>query len=61
MPKISSPRQYGFIQAKAHGTARKAGGPTAEQAREMIHETPPEKRSRFQQILARGRKRKGRR
>ncbi len=47
MPKITSPRQYGFVQAVAHGTARKATTMTPAQARAGLHELSHEKRAAF--------------
>lgn len=47
MPAVSS-RQYKFLAGIAHGMKPKGGvGPSQDVAEEMVHKTPPEKRSMF--------------
>lgn len=47
MPAKSA-KQYRFMAMIAHGGKAKGGvGPSEEVAEEMVHKTPPEKRSMF--------------
>lgn len=48
---IKSKAQYGFMQARAHGSSGGLGGPSKEVAEEFIHKTPPDKRSKFAAAL----------
>ena len=50
MPTVS-PKQYGFMQARAHGKLRSAAGPSPEVAREFINKTSAKKRSQFAKAL----------
>ena len=51
---IVSAKQYGLMQAKAHGGSKMRGGPSREVAREFIEETPPRKRQQYaRQVAAR--------
>ena len=50
MPAKSA-KQYGLMQAIAHGTAKGLGGPSKEVAREFIDKTPHEKRKKFAKAL----------
>ena len=53
---IKSARQYGFMAAVAHGTARNPPpGLSATEAGKMVHETPAKKRSGFAKTLAKKR------
>jgi hypothetical protein len=45
-----SAKQYGLMQAAAHGNLR-GMGPSPEVAREFIKATPPKKRSKFAKAL----------
>ena len=56
MPTVSA-KQYGFMQAHAHGTARGAG-PSPEVAKEFIHKTPASKRSEYAKVLGRKKRKK---
>jgi len=47
MPKPSTVKQYGFLQAVAHGKARKKTNLTPAQARAGIMELSPKKRSSY--------------
>lgn len=47
MPKITSPRQYRFVQAVAHGASTKETSLTPEQARAGLAELGHAKRSKF--------------
>ncbi|KKL52531.1 hypothetical protein LCGC14_2284480 [marine sediment metagenome] len=56
MPATSA-KQYGLMQAVAHGTAKKKPkGLSKREAREFVMKTKPKKRSRFAKTLARKRK-----
>jgi hypothetical protein len=48
---VKSPKQYGLFQAKLHGTAKGLGGPTKKVAREFIHETSHDDKSKFAKAL----------
>ncbi len=48
---IKSPKQYGLMQAAAHGNLR-GKGPSPEVAEKLIHETSPARRSRLAEELA---------
>ena len=54
---VTSSKMYGLMAAAAHGNLR-GKGPSAEVAKEFIHETPPEKRKQFAKQVARRRKRR---
>ena len=56
---IKSPKAYGLMQARAHGSGGGIG-PSKEVAEEMIHKTPASTRSKFAKIIASKRKKKGR-
>lgn len=61
MPKITSARQYRFVQAVAHGGARKDTSLTPEQAEAGLAELGHAKRSKFAKVKRTIRlKRKGR-
>lgn len=47
MPKITSPRQFRFVEAVAHGTATKPTSLTAEQAQQGLAELGHAGRSKF--------------
>ena len=50
--KIKSSKQYGMMQAIAHGTSTKKGlGPSPEVAREFIEKTSKSKRKMFAKKL----------
>jgi hypothetical protein len=49
--KIKSAKQYGFLQAAAHGNLKSAVGPSPAVAEEMIHKESSEKRSKFARAL----------
>lgn len=51
MPAKSA-KQYGFMQAAAHGKLRGMGGPSASVAKEFIDKTPKKKRKSFAKALA---------
>lgn len=57
MPAVSA-KQYGFMQARAHGDAS-GPGPSPAVADEFIHKTPPAKRKQFAKALAAKRKKPG--
>jgi len=59
MPKPTSARQYGFLQAVAHGHPRKSTSLSPESAREGLMEISASKRSAFQKQISK--RRKGRR
>ena len=61
MPKPTTAKQYGYLQAVAHGKARKKTTLSAAEAREGIMELSPEKRKRFSRASARRRKKRRRR
>ena len=54
MPAKSA-KQYGLMEAAAHGNLRGAG-PSPEVAEEFIHKTPPAARSAFAKAIARKKK-----
>lgn len=54
MPAKSA-KQFGLMQAAAHGNL-KGAGPPPEVAKEFIHKTPKKKRKSFSKSLARRRK-----
>lgn len=54
MPAKSA-KQYGLMQAAAHGNLRGVG-PSPEVAEEFIHKTSPAKRSQFARALGKKRK-----
>ena len=54
MPAKSA-KQYGFMQAAAHGGLRGAG-PSEAVAKEFIHKTSPDKRSSFAKALRKKKK-----
>ena len=56
MPAVSA-KQFGLMQAAAHGKLR-GKGPSAKVAREFIEETGAQDRSRFARTLAKKRKKK---
>ena len=49
-----SAKQYGFMQAKAHGNSTSGIGPSPEVAREFINKTPSSKRKQFAKALKKG-------
>jgi len=51
MPAKSA-KQYGLMQASAHGIARGIGGPSKEVAQHFIEMTPREKRKKFVRALS---------
>ena len=53
---VHSARQYGKMQAIAHGNAR-GMGPSPNVAREMINKTSPKRRSQYAGQIAKKRKR----
>lgn len=57
---IKSEKQYGYMEARAHGTSNKGaiGGPSEAVAKEMIHKTPASTRSKFAQALSNKNKKK---
>ena len=55
MPAVSS-KQYGLMQAAAHGSLKGMGGPSQDVAKEFIHKTSPDKRSQFTKALIRKKK-----
>ena len=58
---IKSDKQYGLMQAAAHGnsTRAKAMGLSPEVASKLIDETSPSRRHKFAKQMALGRKHKG--
>lgn len=50
MPAVSA-KQYGLMQAAAHGNMSKGMGPSPEVARDFIAATPAKKRSAFSKAL----------
>lgn len=52
MPAVSA-KQYGLMQAVAHGTSTKSGlgGPSREVAKEFVEKTPAKKRKVFAKAL----------
>ena len=50
MPAKSS-KQYGLMQAAAHGKLRHPAGPSAAVAKEFVKKTPKAKRKKFAKIL----------
>ena len=52
---IKSSKQYGLMQAAAHGTL-KGIGPSPEVGKEFISKTPSSKRRKFAKALAKKRK-----
>ena len=48
---VKSSKQYGLMQAAAHGKLRSAAGPSPEVAREFINKTSSKKRSQFAKAL----------
>lgn len=57
MPARSA-KQYGLMQAAAHGTMKGLGGPSAAVAKEFVAKTPKDKRSAFSATLRKKRKKK---
>lgn len=53
---IKSKKQYGLMQAAAHGNLKSGIGPSPEVAKEFIHKTPASKRSMFAKKLKKGKK-----
>lgn len=51
MPAKSA-KQYGLMQAIAHGSKTGLGGPSKEVAREFVDKTPHSKRKKFAKALA---------
>lgn len=47
-----SPKQYGLMQAAAHGRLKGLGGPSPSVAKEFIDKTPSKKRKSFAHALA---------
>lgn len=56
MPAVSA-KQYGLMQAAAHGNLR-GMGPSPEVAREFIDKTPSQARAKFAKQIAKRRKRR---
>ena len=56
MPAKSA-KQYGLMQAAAHGNLR-GPGPSPEVAKEFIHKTSASKRSEYSKVLGRKRKKR---
>ena len=51
MPAKSA-KQYGLMQAAAHGNLKGLGGPSADVAREFIKKTPVDKKKKFAKAIA---------
>ena len=51
-----SPKQYGFMAS--HMNPGAIGGPSPAVAKEFVKKTPPNKRKKFAEILAKNRKKK---
>jgi hypothetical protein len=51
-----SVKQYGLMQAAAHGSITGKSGPTKSVAKEFIDKTPSKKRKKFAKALAMNRK-----
>jgi hypothetical protein len=49
---VNSAKQFGMMEAAAHGSKLKGIGPPRKVAEEFIKKTPSNKRKRFAQILA---------
>ena len=54
---VKSEKQWGLMQAAAHGNLR-GPGPSPEVAREFIHKTPASKRSAYAKVLGKKRKKR---
>ena len=52
---IKSKSQYGLMQAAAHGNLKSLGGPPPMVAKEFVEKTPPIKRKKFAQAIAKER------
>ena len=57
MPAKSA-KQYGLMQAAAHGNLKSMGGPSTSVAKEFINKTPAKKRSTFTAALKKKTKKK---
>lgn len=56
MPAKSA-KQYGMMQAIAHGAKNMGVGPSKKVAKKFVKETPKDKRSMFAKHLGKGKKR----